>query len=161
MGALAGTPSAAGALQRVRYSHDAVIDLVIAEPQLTQREIAVKFGYSEGWLSRVFCSDSFQARLAERKKEVVDPVLIHSLEERLKGLASQATDVLSERLATTRSPELATKALDIASKALGFGARQVQTPVQVNNFVVALPPKIVDAKEWAQAHGRTISTEEA
>lgn len=148
------TAAGAGSIQRIRYTHDAMIDIILANPELSQREIAARFGYSENWVSRIFCSDAFAARLEQRKKETVDPVVIFNLEERMKGLASTAVEVISERLATTRNPELAMKALDISSRALGFGARNA-APVQVNNnFVVAMPPKIVDAQEWAKSHGR-------
>ena len=38
-------------VQKVSYSHDAMIDLMIAEPRITQTQLAAKFGYSVGWVS--------------------------------------------------------------------------------------------------------------
>lgn len=148
---LKGTESAANALARVKYSHDAMIDLVIANPRISQNEIAGYFGYTVPWVSRIFGSDAFQARLAERKAELVNPALTEAVEGRLKGLAMQSLDILEEKLQATRSADMAMKALEISTKAAGYGARQQNVAVQ-NNFVVALPPKSADAQSWAQAH---------
>ena len=149
---LMGTESAAGAIQRVRYTHDALIDMIIANPATSQGELAKMFGYTQGWLSRVMNSDAFQARLALRKEEVVDPQLVLSIDEKLKALASKSLDVVLDKLAVTQNPDTALKALEITSKALGYGARQQNLNVQ-QNFVVALPPKAANATEWAAVHG--------
>lgn len=135
---------------KVSYTHDAMIDLIIASPAINQRTIAAKFGYSEAWISTVFCSDSFKKRLAERKAEIVDPVLVASIEERLEGLARLSMEVLMEKIEAGRSPTLAIQALDISTKARQYGARNA--PVVQNNFVVALPPKSADSDSWAQMH---------
>ena len=148
---LMGTDSAAGAIQRVSYTHDALIDMIIANPAISQGELAKAFGYTQGWLSRVMNSDAFQARLAARKTEVVDPQLVLSIDEKLRALASKSLDVVLDKLAVTQSPDTALKALEVTSKALGYGARQQNLNVQ-QNFVVALPGKSACAQEWAQAH---------
>ena len=149
---LMGTESAAGAIQRVKYTHDALIDMIIANPAVSQGQLATAFGYTQGWLSRVMNSDAFQARLAARKMEVVDPQLVLSIDEKLRALASKSLDVVLDKLAVTQNPDTALKALEVTSKALGYGARQQNLNVQ-QNFVVALPPKAASASEWAAAHG--------
>lgn len=148
---LMGTESAAGAIQRVSYTHDALIDMIIANPAISQGELAKAFGYTQGWLSRVMNSDAFQARLAARKTEVVDPQLVLSIDEKLRALASKSLDVVLDKLTVTQNPDTALKALEVTSKALGYGARQQNLNVQ-QNFVVALPPKAASAGDWAQAH---------
>ena len=112
-----------------------------------------QFGYTQGWLSRVMNSDAFQARLAARKTEVVDPQLVLSIDEKLRALASKSLDVVLDKLAVTQNPDTALKALEVTSKALGYGARQQNLNVQ-QNFVVALPPKAASAEEWVAAHGQ-------
>ena len=149
---LMGTESAAGAIQRVKYTHDALIDMIIANPAVSQGELAKAFGYTQGWLSRVMNSDAFQARLAARKMEVVDPQLVLSIDEKLRALASKSLDVVLDKLSVTQNPDTALKALEVTSKALGYGARQQNLNVQ-QNFVVALPPKAASASEWAAVHG--------
>ncbi len=150
--ALAGTPSAAGAIERVKYSHDAMIDMIIACPGAKQGQLAVQFGYTEAWVSRIINSDAFQARLAERKGDLIDPTLVASVDEKLRALASKSLDVVLEKLALTNSPDMGLKALEITTRALGYGARPQNLNVQ-QNFVVALPQKAESAKSWAQEHG--------
>ena len=149
---LQGTQSASTAIARVKYSHDAMIDLIIANPAISQGQIASHFGYTQPWVSRIMNSDAFQARLAARKSDIVDPQLVLTVDEKLRALASKSLDVVLEKLTVTNSPEIGLKALEITSKALGYGARQQNLNVQ-QNFVVALPPKSVDAESWAAVHG--------
>ena len=148
---LLGTASAANAIARVKYSHDAMIDLLIANPAISQNEIAANFGYTVPWVSRIMNSDAFQARLALRKEELLDPVIVASIEEKFRALASKSLDVVLDKLSVTNSAELGLKALEISAKALGYGARQQNLNVQMN-FVVALPAKAADAGSWASAH---------
>lgn len=135
-------------ITKVRYTHDAMIDLILAKPNVSQNELAAAFGFSVGWVSRVMGSDAFQARLAERKEEVVDPAIRGSFEERLRGLADQSLAVITAKLEATGSPDIAMKALELSTKALGMGARP-QNITQTNNYVVALPPKATNEQDWA------------
>jgi hypothetical protein len=148
---LKSTESAALAINRVRYSHDAMIDLILAEPSITQNKIASHFGYSVGWVSRVFNSDAFQARLAERKGELIDPTITMKMEQRIEALAMQSLEVISKKLGVTEDANLALKAFELSTKAAGYGARERNVAVQ-NNFVVQLPNKIENAHDWAAAH---------
>lgn len=147
---LQGTQSAANAIARVKYSHDAMIDLIIANPSLSQGQIASHFGYTQAWISRVFNSDAFQARLAVRKEDLVDPVITMTIEEKFKALADKALEVVHSKLVMTNDATLGLRALEISAKALGYGAREKNVQVQ-NNFVVALPAKAVSADEWMKS----------
>jgi NADPH:quinone reductase-like Zn-dependent oxidoreductase len=148
---LQGTESAANAVARVNYTHDAMIDLIIANPAITQNELARHFGYSVPWLSRIRNSDAFLARLAERKKDIVDPGVIASVEEKLRNIVDKSAEIILNKLETTQSADLAFKALELGGKLAGYGARQTG-PVVNNNFVVALPPKAQSEQGWAAAH---------
>jgi hypothetical protein len=143
-----GTRAAEGALVRLRFSHDAMVDFIIANPAASNRIIATAFGFTEGWISRVICSDAFQARLAQRKDELVDPVITANIEERLQGLAVLSATVLEEKLEASRNPELAAKVLGMTVNALGYGARR-DNIAQQNNFVVMLPEKAGNSEDWA------------
>lgn len=145
---LAGTESAALAIARVKYTHDAMIDLIIANPAMKQGEIAKHFGYTQAWISRIFNSDAFQARLAARKKEIVDPSLILTVDEKLRAVASKSLDIVLEKLEASPSMDQALEAVNITSKALGYGARQSNLNLQAN-FVVAMPTKAPDAQSWS------------
>ncbi len=134
-------------IQKVRYSHDGMIDLVIANPSISQNEIAAHFGYTPGWVSQVFNSDAFKSRLVERKEEIVDPVLRATLEEKLQALADKSIQVLLEKLHQTQNPNVAVRALDVVSRALGYGAKQGAN-VQINNYVAHIPPRAKDVTDW-------------
>lgn len=149
---LQGTVSAANAVARVSYTHDAMCDLIIANPAIAKASIALHFGYSPAWVSRILNSDAFQLRLAARKADVSDPSLILTIEEKLKTLVSESLDVLIDRLALTKDKDIALKGVEIGAKALGYGARQQNVSVQ-QNFVVAMPTQIPDQSDWAQRHG--------
>lgn len=140
-------------LQKVRWTHDAMIDLVIANPGISQIELAEKVGFTKQWVSRVMCSDAFQARLALRKEVLIDPILTASAEERLRGTLMLSLDVIDEKLEATRDPKLALQAAEISSKALSYGARAGANSQTLNQtFVVAIPGKSADSASWSAQH---------
>ncbi len=138
---------------RIRYTHDAMIDMIIENPAISQADIAKNFGMSQTWISRVFGADTFQARLAERKTELIDPQLVASIELRLQGLAMQSIDAIQRKLELNpMDTSTALKALELSTKSLGYGARQEKVSIQ-NSFVVALPNQAASAAEWSRKHG--------
>ena len=157
---LQGTASAAKAIARVTYTHDAMIDLIIDRPEISQNQIAAQFGYTVPWVSRVMNSDAFLARLAARKKDLIDPVLVLSLDEKLRAMASKSLDVVLEKLSNPSvTADFALEAVQVSSKALGYGARQANVAIQ-NNFVVALPPKAENDHAWAAVYNKQSGTVE-
>lgn len=110
-------------LKRLSYSHEAMVDLILQEPSVTTKELASLFNLSQGWVARVLASDSFQARLAERKAQLIDPLITQSLHDRLKGVAVHALDIVSEKLDAEASASYAIDALGLATAAMGVAAR--------------------------------------
>jgi hypothetical protein len=109
-------------IKTISYTHDAMIDAIIAKPAITQRELGAMFGYSGGWVSIIMSSDVFKARLAERRKELIDPSLVATVEEQLEGLARSSMQVLQKELERPGAdPDVALKALATSTKALGMG----------------------------------------
>lgn len=146
-------------VQKMNYSHEKLIEALIVNPRITQRALAAMFGYTEGWLSQVIRSDGFRELYEARRKELVDPTILQSLERRFESLSSRALDVLIEDLDARGNPEVALKALDIGSRALGYGAKAAGGSVNVhNNFVVAMPEKSVDSEAWIAAHSPAART---
>lgn len=139
-------------IQRTHYSHEAMIDALIANPTMRQNDLAKMFDRSVPWISRILGSDAFQAAMAKRREELTDPFLIATIEERFRGLAYQSLDIITEKLEATKNVDLAMKALDVSAKVLGFGARG-SGPTQNNQFVIQLPPKSVNSTSWAADHG--------
>lgn len=134
-----------------RYTHEAMIDVIIAQPGIKQNELAKIFERSVPWISRIIGSDAFQAALAKRREDITDPFLVATIEERMRGLAQQSLDIIADKLEATKNSDLALKALDISAKSLGFGAR-ASGPGQHNQFIIQLPPKAANAEEWAQQY---------
>lgn len=115
-----------GPIQKVRYTHKAMADLIIANPAISQNELADHFGYSASWVSTILASDAFQSYLAERQEELVDPSIRATIEERFKALAMRSMEILQEKLkgpVHTIPNNLVLRSLELSTKAAGFGAR--------------------------------------
>lgn len=138
------------AVAKVSYTHDAMIDLIVANPMISQNEIAAHFGYTPGWISQILQADALRERLAERKVEVLGP-LFAGVEERFKVLAHKSMDILMEQLEMKRNAEVALKALEITTRSMGYGAKAPGLQL-TQNFVVAMPQKSVDGASWATEH---------
>lgn len=111
-------------IKRVRYTHDAMIDLIIENPWVAQGELAKHFGYTEGWVSIIINSDAFQARLEARKDQLIDPAIRLSLNERFNAVVARSLTVLQEKLSRPvgEIPDnLVLRAVEIGAKALGTG----------------------------------------
>lgn len=139
-------------IKKVSYTHAACVDLILANPGISQGELAAHFGYTRPWICRIIGSDAFQEYLAARKAELIDPVIVHNMEERIKGVLVQSIEVVQEKLNTNPTADFALKAMELSSRALGYGARDSGPQVQVNQYVVHTPPKSADSKQWLSAH---------
>ncbi len=143
----------------VNYSHDAMIDLIIASPCITQNALAAHFGYSVGWISQVVNSDAFQARLAQRKADLTDPIIIESLEVQFKGILTQALEKMRVRLEDEKCPDnFVLRSADLASRSLGYGAKRDQTPPEsnLNDKLVDLSQNLVHLLRKTKTEGRVI-----
>jgi hypothetical protein len=139
-------------IAKVSYTHAACVDLILARPEISQKELAAHFGYTQPWMCRIIGSDAFQEYLAGRRKELIDPVVVQKMEDRIKGVMVQAMDVVQEKLTLNPTADFALKAMEISSRALGYGVRDSGASVQVNQYLVHTPPKSADSKEWLSAH---------
>ena len=122
-------------IRKLSYTHDALIDMILAHPEFSQGQLAGIFGYTQSWLSQVMASDAFKAKLAERKDALVDPVLRLQIEERFKGLVERSFQVLMEKLSKPSAEipdQLALRAFEVSSRAAGFGAKAVPAGGDVN-----------------------------
>ena len=110
-------------------------DAILGNPWISQNQLAAVFGRTPGWISLVITSDAFQAYLASRKEELVDPALRASIEENFRSLVLRSAEVLREKLTLPTnqvSDNLALGVLTAASKALGYGAR-VEVNANINH----------------------------
>ncbi|HQR20749.1 MAG TPA: hypothetical protein PKV98_07775 [Burkholderiaceae bacterium] len=116
---------------KLRYSHAAMVDTLIQNPWMKQNELAAMFGRTPAWISVIVTSDAFQALLAQRRAEIVDPELSLTLRERFQGVTAQSLRVLQEKLAKPAdqvSDQLALRAAELGAKALGLGGNAAPPP---------------------------------
>ena len=137
-------------IAKVSYTHDAMIDLIIASPAISQGKLAQHFGYTQGWVSQIMSSDAWKVRLAERKGELSDPTVVATVMERLEGLARHSVNMIQQSMdANPGKVDVALKALEISTRALGYGASAGSgVNVQVNNVVAFVPEKAASARVW-------------
>lgn len=134
-----------GGVAKTNYSHETLADYIIANPCLNQGDIARHFNYTEGWLSQIIGSDAFQAYVAQRKAEIVDPMLRGAVEESFKGLVLQSMQKLRAKLEANPSDQLVLETFKTATRALGYGSRvEINAKVQHSHSLVgmlsSLPP---------------------
>lgn len=147
---------------KTNYTHDALIDAILANPEMTQRQFAGIFGYSETWLSIVMNSDAFKEKLVERREEVVDPILKATIQDRLNAVANKSLDnILQSMHDKPADMKTATKALELTTRALGFGAKTAPTVQLTIQPVAVVPAKSISSDDWMQSFNPTTRAAEA
>lgn len=139
--------------------HMVIIDALLMNPGIRIAQLSKDTGYSQSWLHKVMSSDAFQAKLFERQKALVDPIIMASITDRLRGLASRTLEIVEERMDGDEVPlAAALEVFSVAAKALGLG-QQKNAPVVAQQFIVHVPPRIQSAVSWAEQHsGRPAET---
>lgn len=123
------------AIEKVSYSHDKMIDLIIANPRIKQDHLAQYFGYTPAWVSRIMSSDAFRLRMEQRREELVNPIITATLEERFADLALRGAAIMQEKLDQPGSLVTfadAAKAVEIGAKGLAVGGFGSRVSVDVN-----------------------------
>lgn len=128
------------AIAKMAYSHDAMVDIIIANPGISQNAIAEIFGYTPSWISQIITSDTFQTALAKRREQLIDPVVMAEVKSQFESLVARSLDILQQKLnrpANEIPDNLALRTLEISSRAAGYGVKDAVpqtggTPVEVN-----------------------------
>lgn len=116
---------------KLNYSHEALIDQIIAHPTATNGELALVFSRTPTWVSLVKNSDMFKEALIKRRSEVTDPILIANVEERLEMLTSRSLEVLNEKMARPSADipdNLALAAAALGAKGMALGGFSSRPP---------------------------------
>lgn len=111
-------------IQRVSYTHKDMADCILANPTISGRELAQRYGYLPHTVSLILNSDAFQAYLASRRQDLIDPILTLTVEERMRSVTIRSLDVIAEKLempAAMIPDELALRAATLGAKSLGMG----------------------------------------
>lgn len=150
-----------GVIEKVRYSHQDMIDFIIAHPGTSQNTLAARYGYSAGWICQVMASDAWKAAMAARREEMIDPILLATVKERFEGIAMLSLQRLQEKL---EQPQVADntvlKAVELGAKALGLGGNTPipQAPAPADHLA-QLANRLIDLQ--SQVRGRVIEGEAA
>lgn len=117
-------------VQKLSIKHNAIMDFMIANPEMLLGDVAKKFGVTPGWLSQLIHSSLFQAELAY-KKEVMFGELTITIKDRITNIAHGTLNKLEQL--TDAGALSVDQTLDLAEltlKSLGFGAPKTQGQIQ-------------------------------
>lgn len=150
--------AAPGTALAALYSHQAMVDLILANPGYSHAQLAAHFGKPESWLSLVLANSDFQATIAPYRSQIADPYLTATMEERFRALTLRSVTVLQKKLESAAIPDMTVlKAAEIGVKALGMGQVQAPPPVQAGPAgAEAVANRILEA--MARAKGRSPTT---
>ena len=137
-------PATMGNLAKIRYSHEDMIDFIIAHPGITQNALAARYGYTPGWISNIMASDAWKSRAAARRAELVDPTLVATIEERFAALADRSLTRLMEKLDQPQvSDNVVLRAVELGAKAVGVGGNAPPTAPGVDHLA-RLAERLID-----------------
>lgn len=131
---------------KIGYSHDAMVDLIISNPGISQNEIAAKFGYTPGWICHILASDAFQARLADRRDALVDPALRATIKQHFEALCRRSLEILQEKLSRPASSipdNLALRAAELGARSIGLGRGEQQPQAPAGDRLTILADRLV------------------
>ncbi len=144
-----------GALAKLRYSHIDAIDFIIANPGCTQKTLALRYGYSESWISNIMASDAWHVQMAKRREELVDPVLAASLYERFHALADLSLTRLMEKLEKpVVSDNVVLRAVELGARAtgrIGSTNSNAQPPAAEADHLARLANRLLDLQGGIRA----------
>ena len=146
-----------GVVAKINYSHQDMIDFIIANPGVTQNVLAARYGYSVGWVSNVMASDAWQSALAARRAEICDPVLVASVEERFKGITLLSLERLKQKLEAPQvSDNVVLRAVELGAKALGVGGNAAAVQVPQGDHLAALANRLIDLQSRVRAQAEVV-----
>lgn len=137
-------------IQRLRPTHDAIMDFMLMNPGATLAEMGHHFGYTPAWLSTVINSDLFQARLSERRAEI-EEIIHNDIPAQMRGIVGMGLEKIAAHMERSQDMQYVTTTTDKLLHRLGYAPKsgvvvQSQGPTQ-NNFFLASPEDLAKARE--------------
>ena len=126
--------------------HRAMVDTILARPEMTTAELGEQYGFSPAWTNLIINSVAFKRLLEKRRDEVINPIIIASTEERLQAVVNRSLDVIHEKLSKSAdqvSDNLVLKALEVSTKAMGMGQAKAAAVVIESNHLDNLAKRLV------------------
>ena len=140
-----------GAIDKVNYSHLDMIDFIIAHPGCGLKDLAARYGYSIGWICNIQASDAWQSAMAARRAELVDPILLATVEERFKGVTMLSLQRLQEKLEQPAvSDQVVLRAVELGAKAMGIGGN-APPPAPAQDHLAVLASRLIELQAGVRA----------
>ena len=138
------TPFPPKGIGAISYSHEALINWLLVNPDRPLRDASLYFGYTQAWLSTIIHSDLFQAKLHLRQTAVFASVAA-SIPAKLGAAVNIALSSLTEKLETTQDAKFLLDASDKLLHRMGYAPAAARNPIaapvtlntQINNFSVS------------------------
>jgi hypothetical protein len=127
-------------IKKVGIKHEAILNFLLAHPNVKMREVAEHFQVSQPWLSLIIHSDAFQRLLRERQ-DVHFHVSILPMMGKMEVAAEKAIDRMIELIPFETDLGKLNQVADKALNRLGYGTsnvQQIQADVQVRSERSAL-----------------------
>ena len=118
-------------VKTMNSGHEALIDLILANPTATHGELGAHLGRSKEWVQLVTQSDLFKEAYHVRAAEMRDPLLAATLEQNLQFLTNISVAKLMEKMARPAADipdSLALQAAQFGAKALAVGGFSSKPP---------------------------------
>lgn len=132
-------------IDKMRISHEMILNWLMLNPEKTQGECAREFGVTEPWLSVIVNSDVFKARWIERR-HMMDSRAVSLAEAKMRGVVDKGLERLDKLVEVSADPEFVLNTTDKLLGRLGYGPKTgagLQVNVQQNNFSV--PREVLEA----------------
>lgn len=149
---------------KISWWYDAIIDLMMANPQMTKKEIAEQLSCTPAAIYMITNSDIFKARFAQRR-DALNSTLDGAIHSKLLAVADKSLGIIADILDKKRDaiplPQLESLTDKVLSR-LGYGAQTAAppSPVVVNlndNRSVVVPVSPSDLETARQALRRSES----
>lgn len=128
------TAARAGKGKRPQFWHNAILDLLMANPMISQGEIARQLGKAQSTISLIMSSDLFKDALAQRK-QAQNEILDEEIRHRLLKVTDKTLSAIEEKVDRGRDKLALNSLADLASmtlQSLGYGPKGAGTTVNVN-----------------------------
>lgn len=120
-------------IQKLNWKHQQILDLLVENPDMKQKDVAKTTGMSQSWISTVMGTDLFRAEYARRRGLLVaaqNEIITDRLRDNVaKGVARMGRIVDNDE----SSDATAVNATKTMFAALGFGAKNSTTNITHNN----------------------------
>jgi len=132
------------AIKRISFTHEALVNWLVENPERSLRDCAEYFGYTQSWLSQIIHSDIFQARLGARQDAVFAQVA-QDIPAKLRGITDVALEKLGRKIEEVEDADFILDATDKLLHRNGYapnssrnvgGPNSLTVNQQVNVFAV-------------------------